>query len=393
MNALLLALLAVVQDRTIEVSAGKHVREPGVVRIPIDAEPGSLAELQPVGGGPVLTAQVSPPSLFSTAKAELVLILPVIPAETTAAFRVSLTKKPAIGFSWHDVVGDHSDLRLAGKSILRYMHRAIDESTKEAREQSYKVYHHVFDPSGERLLTKGPGGRYTHHRGLFYGFKCIYGGKTVDTWHCTGDTHLAHDKLLSITTGPVVGGHRVQIRWHGAGKEVFALEEREIMVYTNALLGGVMIDFSSRLRSTKGTVKVGGDPQHAGFHFRADNEVSAKTAKQTYFLRPDGAGKPGETRNWPALKSHANLPWNAMSFVLGDKRYTVTYLDHPKNPKEARYSERDYGRFGSYFEAEFDETKTLDVRYRLWVQEGEMTGQQVERLSAAFIDPPAVVVK
>ena len=41
-----------------------------------------------------------------------------------------------------------------------------------------------------------------------------------------------------------------------------------------------------------------------------------------------------ETRQGPV-----NLPWNAMSFVPGGKRYAVACLDHPGNPKEARFSE------------------------------------------------------
>ena len=62
-----------------------------------------------------------------------------------------------------------------------------------------------------------------------------------------------------------------------------------------------------------------------------------------------------------------------MSFVLGDQRYTVAYLDRPQNPKEARFSERDYGRFGSYFVADATEKKPVEVDYRLWLQDGPMT--------------------
>ena len=36
-----------------------------------------------------------------------------------------------------------------------------------------------------------------------------------------------------------------------------------------------------------------GDPQHAGFHFRAVNEVD-KNKDQTYFLRPYGKGEMGK---------------------------------------------------------------------------------------------------
>ena len=82
-----------------------------------------------------------------------------------------------------------------------------------------------------------------------------------------------------------------------------------------------------------------------------------------------------------------------MSFVLGGKRYTVAYLDHPKNPKEARYSEREYGRFGSYFEYTIDEDKPLTVNYRLWLQEDQMDPKDVASLSNNFIEPPKVTTQ
>ena len=40
------------------------------------------------------------------------------------------------------------------------------------------------------------------------------------------------------------------------------------------------------------------------------------------------------------------------------------YLDSPSNPKPARYSERAYGRFGSYFETDVTEDMPLNVKYR-----------------------------
>jgi hypothetical protein len=149
------------------------------------------------------------------------------------------------------------------------------------------------------------------------------------------------------------------------------------------------VEFASRLEPVVSPVRLDGDPQHAGFQFRADNEVSAVTKKQTYYLRPDGPGKPGETRNWDpkSKKGPTNLAWNAMSFVLGGQRYTVAYLDKPTNPKEARFSERDYGRFGSYFEYDLTAEKPLRLNYRLWVIAGEAAGADVEAHSAAFTAP------
>ena len=86
------------------------------------------------------------------------------------------------------------------------------------------------------------------------------------------------------------------------------------------------------------------------------------------------------------------MPWNAMSFVLGDRRYTVAYLDRPENPKEARFSEREYGRLGSYFEYTIEKDRPLTVNYRLWLQEGLMKPEEVAALSANFVEPVKVTM-
>jgi hypothetical protein len=355
-----------------------------------------------------LPAQLTLPGLLSEdapaagkgTPRELHFIVPSLNAGQTLALKLDLSGGEAVKdtrpvFTWHDTPGEFTELRLGTQPVLRYMYKALDESTKESREMTFKVYHHLYDPSGRRLVTKGPpGGLYPHHRGLFYGFNRIsYGdGKTADVWHCTGDAYQSHERFLASEGGPILGRHRVEIAWHGPGKEVFAREERELTVYN--VPGGHLVEFASRLRSTTGKVKLDGDPQHAGFHFRADNEVAAKTTKQTYFLRPDGPGKPGETRNWDpkTRKGPVNLPWDAMSFVLGQERFTVAYLDRPTNPKEARGSEREYGRIGSYFEYELDGDRPLTIAYRIWLQGGEMTVGDVAAHSANFVKPVTVTV-
>ncbi|MEK6234369.1 MAG: PmoA family protein, partial [Planctomycetales bacterium] len=335
------------------------------------------------------------PSLLADKKteAELCFVLPELKAGKSLKLTATFSDQPADAaksFAWTDTEGKFAVLGFGNQPALKYMYEAIDPSR---REETYKVFHHVYDPSGERVLTKGPGGKYTHHRGVFFGFSKISydeGKKRVDTWHCKGDAHLSHEGFLASEAGPVLGRHRAAVDWHGIGKEVFAKEQRELTVYKAP--GGWLIEFASRLVPVAGPVRLDGDPQHAGFQFRADNEVAAKTAKQTYYLRPDGKGKLGETRNWPGQKDHADLPWNAMSFVLGEQRYTCCYLDRPSNPKEARFSERDYGRFGSYFQYDLTEKKPLEVNYRLWIQRGEMDGEQVGALRDNFVAPVGVQV-
>jgi len=220
--------------------------------------------------------------------------------------------------------------------------------------------------SGGSALS-GPGGLYPHHRGLCYGFNNIrYGeGKRADIWHCRNGEYQSHEGFLASEAGPVLGRHRLAIDWHGRDGKVFAKEQCELTVYN--VTGGLLIEVASQLVSTVGKLKLDGDPQHSGFQFRGSQEIADKTKTQTYYLRPDGKGKPGSFRNWPANKAHVNLPFNAMSFVLGEQRYTCCYLVHPSNPQPARFSERDYGRFGAYAPYELEEGKTLLIKYRFWL--------------------------
>ena len=323
-------------------------------------------------------------------------------------------------FAWTERKGEYQELIRTGSGVptpvLRYMNRPYDNSSADARNKSYKVFHHLYDPAGKRFVTNGGFTNddisdpkkllYPHHRGIQYGFnKCSYGADLklqADTWHCppqnekkkvANAAHVAHDKTLSFENGPILGRQRVLLGWYGSEDKPFALEERELSVYS--VKGGTLVEFASRLKPTAGKMRVDGDPQHAGFQFRASNDVAEKTAKQTYYLRPDGKGELGATRNWdPKTKQGpVDLPWYAMSFVIDGTRYTCCYLNHPSNPKETRFSERDYGRFGGYFQRDITKDQPLVVNYRLWLQNGEMTAEQAIALEAAFASPPKCVVK
>src|SRR5262249_1881944 len=176
------------------------------------------------------------------------------------------------------------------------------------------------------------------------------------------------------------------LSWHGTDGKVFADEERNFTV--TKVPGGTQIDFVSYLATKLDKVKLDGDPQHSGFHFRAAMEVSKHGKNDTYYLRPDGKGKMGDTRNWDAKKVDErtiNLPWNAMSFVIEGKRYTVLRIDHPDNPKPSRGSERDYGRFGDYFEWDLTPKTPLKIKYRVWGQEVEMTVEKCAEMAKEFV--------
>jgi len=387
------------------VSAGKYERKNVPVRVDIPRALSGNEQIASVAlartDGQLIPAQWTGPRLTSSATGEVHFILPHLKAGESVRLKATLsteTPSKAGGFTWRDQPGHHTDLMLGERKIVTYHYERLDESTPESRVRTYKVFHHVFSLKGDRVVTGGlnedPKVHSPHHRGIFYGFNRIsYGdGKRADTWHCIDGAYQQHERFLASEEGPVLARHRAEISWHGKDA-AFAQEERELTVYNVA--GGRLIEFASRLRSPSGRVRIDGDPQHAGFQFRAHNDVDAYTTNQTIYIRPDGMGKPGETRNWDpqTRKGPVNMPWNAMSFVLGDQRYTVAYLDRPENPKEARFSEREYGRFGSYFEYTIEKDKPLVVNYRLWLQEDLMQPEEVAALSNDFVEPVKVTVR
>ena len=387
------------------VAAGPHERNNLPVRVEIPR--------RQLGGKPIasvtlahrdgrsLAAQWTGPRLTSDAAGEVHFVLAHLAAGETVRVKATLATDPpapALGFTWRDHPGHHRELLFGQSPVITYHYERLDESTPASRVRTYKIFHHVYSPDGERIVTNGllddPKVHSPHHRGIFYGFNRIsYGmGRRADTWHCIDGAFQQHERFLASEEGPVLARHRMDISWHG-NDSAFAEEERELTVYH--VPGGHLIEFASRLKTLSGRVRIDGDPQHAGFQFRAHNDVDAYTAQETIFIRPDGTGKPGETRNWEpqTRQGPINLPWNAMSFVLAGKRYTVAYLDQPENPKEARWSEREYGRFGSYFEYTIEKEKPLTVKYRLWLQNGLMQPKEVAALSRDFLEPVKVTVQ
>ena len=389
------------------VAAGRYERNNVPVRVPMPR--GQIGQERIASAtlarpdGQLIPAQWTGPGLLSNAAGELHFILPHLAAGESVRLKATLSTQPTQapsslgGFTWRDQPGHHTDLMFGERPILTYHYERLDESTPASRVRTYKVFHHVYSPKGDRLVTNGlqedPKVHSPHHRGIFYGFNRItYGNdKTADTWHCIDGAFQQHERSLASEQGAVLGRHRVDISWHGKDA-AFAEEERELTVYN--VPGGHLIEFASRLQSLSGRIRLDGDPQHAGFQFRAHNDVDAFTSQETIYVRPYGIGKPGETRNWnpQTRQGPVNLPWNAMSFVLDGKRYTVAYLNNPGNPKEARFSEREYGRFGCYFEYTIEADKPLAVNYRLWLQEGLMQPEEVAALSNNFIDPVKVAV-
>jgi hypothetical protein len=276
---------------------------------------------------------------------------------------------------------------------------AYDTSTKERHLATYKPYHHVFASDGKKIITKGPGGLYPHHRALYIGWnKLGFDGKTFDHWHMKYNTReggkkkstligQVHQKFLRREAGPVFGRMTALIHWNDAEGQPLVAEERTVTVY-NLMGTALLLDFDTTLSAPRGDVLLNGDKNHGGFQFRADNELADKEKqKNTFYIFAELEKKHAKS---------ADIPWSAMSMVLEGKRYTVGHFNDPHNPQPTEYSQdRKYGRFGAFFKGcTIQKGKTLPLRYRIIVWEGEKppSADQIEAKSIDFIDPPTVTV-
>lgn len=413
----------------VTVAAGKHDRKNCLVRGLVD--PGDFTENTVTlakSDGSLMLGQLSAPGLGNEeakkGQKELTFVLPELAAGKTLQLSVLDSGLNAnADYSWHDDGSVSSELQRGQTPVLKYMYENLDDSTPDRRYATMKVFHHVYTPDGSRLMTKGPGdgtfsklkkgGLFAHHRGLFYGFNRISyekDGKPMDAdiWHGKKGACQTHEKNIASAVGPVFGRHTNVIYWRGQDGEPFAHEIREMTAFDVA--GTTLIEFRSSLDSAVGKLVMRGDPQHAGFQFRASQDVSDKTKSKTFYIRPSGVAKPGEFRNWSNKrdetkinKSHINLDWNTVVIELPIKlspwvarekgveienqSFSISYLDSPGNPKPSRYSERDYARFGSYFECDLDTDKPLDLNYQVWIQEGVTDVDSVKAASANFNEP------
>lgn len=294
-------------------------------------------------------------------------------------------------FRWKDSSGSHGksmDLQYDNRTVIRYMYTPFDSKDVE---RTKKPHHLVFDPENGTQLTKGLGGTYPHHRGIFVGYKCTVDGKTYDIWHAHKGEHSVHAQEIRQIAGPVMGGHVVLIRWNDTEGKTFAEETRGVLVYAQPK-GSLLIEFTSELRATGSPVTLGGDRQHAGVHWRAPQEVY-ENQKATRYLRPaQWASLPTDKECNTA--SHVNLPWNAVQYSLSGRGYTVADLCDPKNPKPAEFSERLYARFGEFIPYELNKDRTLSMRYRFWVSAGRsITREQIEQRYQDLADPPQIRLK
>jgi len=352
--------------------------------------------------GHVAPAQIEP---LDDGRGRLWWILSDLPAGQTRTYTVKFCS--ACGdcrlpvFAWKDSSEGKiksMDLMYGDRAVLRYMYTPYDGSSEEGIELSKKPFHHVFDPDGSQLITKGLGGKYPHHRGLFFAYNRIdTEGGPYDIWGGSHGDYQEHVKVVREMAGPVMGGHVVEIKWVNRHGVTLGVEKRRVVVFRSPT-DEMLIEFTTTLE--EGDKPVGmysSNSHHGGVQFRAAQYV-AEHEKETRYLRPAAWSHlpTDEQINTDKKKGgyvHKDLPWNALQYKLGDRAYTVAYLTDPANPGDADFSERLYGRFGEYMPWDLRADHPLNLGYRWWITANKDTSREDVQLKYEdYAHPPTVTV-
>ena len=215
------------------------------------------------------------------------------------------------------------------------------------------------DPNGMSPITKGPGGQFTHHRGIFLGFNKIgFKGRRYDLWHMKVGVQR-HVEFTEQVADPNQAKFTSLISWETNEGEQIIEEKRTMIFHRPPTHAYALIEMRSELFAKNGDLIMNGDPEHAGAQFRPADEIT--TSETSYFFHEDGIDP----------KKDLDLPWAGETFTLPSGMYSVVILNHPDNPEGTRFSAyRDYGRFGAFPNFEIAEGQSRVLRYQWIIQTG-----------------------
>jgi len=250
-----------------------------------------------------------------------------------------------------------ADIELGGVTALRTQITPLDEAH---RDETYKVYTHLMDFEGEAPITKGPGGRFSHHRGLFIGWShTLVDGERVDTWHMRDSSQEFDSWVEAPAPAGKEAGHTLIVNWNNAEGETIIRETRGIYA-AEPEPGLRVIDFSSRLESLAGDIPLEGDSHHAGMQIRMADEVG-QHEDTTEFILPEGAE---EIDNDEVIGGW----WACAGVNVGGERYFVLHMTPPDHPGgEPMYSIRRYARFGAFWEPVLKADEPMELHFRIVV--------------------------
>jgi len=277
----------------------------------------------------------------------------------TSLLAVTMFAADPVGFELV-TKADQTEVKYQGKIVASYL-TANDTSNGTRANETYKPYLRIVDPTTEQAITKGPGGTYTHHRGIFFGWMRIgLENQRMDFWSMGAgrQIHTAFKEQSAQAQGAKLVS---LIDWKARNGQLVVSEERTMTFAALAAPGFLQVDFATTITAEAGDLNLEADPEHGGVHYRAPEEVDG--TKTQYFFPVEH----------PQPHKDLDYRWVGMTYVLADKTYGVVEINHPSNPTSTKWSAyRDYARFGAYPHTNLKKGEKLTLRYRFLISAGQL---------------------
>jgi len=134
------------------------------------------------------------------------------------------------GFELSEIPSEHLLVHWDGKILGKYQ-LAYDSSSKERLRETYKPFLQLLDPYTGQAITKGAGGQFTHHRGIFLGWNKVKTGKSsFDFWHMIRCAQI-HQSFTQTQVSAEQASFQSRIHWVPDNQKPVLTEERTMTFY------------------------------------------------------------------------------------------------------------------------------------------------------------------
>jgi hypothetical protein len=266
----------------------------------------------------------------------------------------------AAGWSLAESAGDPGQVveaRFDGRLIARLIYG----------EGQMKPYLQVFGDDGDALNKWDPKQQFPHHRGIFIGWNKLGSDLgTFDLWHFNNGGKMELVKLDKLDANATTATIVAKIVWRAGKKDAdgsdLLLTETRTLILSRPDARRTQIDAHFVLQPAR-DLKLEGDLQHSGIHFRASAEVGTRAKETSYLWEPDLPGPGGKVAS-------KEMKWCQLLFPIGEHWYRSLQLNPSSNPVD-ELSWRDYGRFGFFFKKALKKGETLPLDYRFIIERAE----------------------
>jgi hypothetical protein len=249
-------------------------------------------------------------------------------------------------------------------------------------EGQMKPFLHVFGAEGE-LLTNGglnedgrTTGAFPHHRGIFIGWRVRSELGNYDLWHMNNGGRMEVLDIESLEPQADSARLTARIAWRAGSKDEsgsdLLLTETRRLTFRRTSSGATRVDARFTLAAAR-ELRLAGDLQHAGVHFRAANEVHDRRRETAYLTAPASSTEGDD------------LQWCRLLFPIGDRWYSCQQMNAPSNPVE-ELSTRNYGRFGYFFRRALELGEPLHLDYRFLIEPASPPDSASEAADRAYCD-------